>query len=258
MVAQEDSDTSKKHSRTTSEVSSNSLDQAIGNISLNDSPEVDKSPGQNTQDKRKKATASSSDVTNVTTVHFKKQEQLILKQTHALSLLKERIKIAEKDNYDLHKENIRLKKLLVDSLSGDVIHDSTRPNPSTNESVDALSNEIEVWRSKFLSSCVLVEQLTRENGVLNEAVGSATTILKDVKLSSSLPQDVFDSVNAWIRSTRSTCSPPPNQNNNLPETFQDWLLRIFEMILTSERGDIICLHYVIYIGLQMTFLAFSN
>jgi len=150
----------------------------------------------------------------------KQQDQTIEKQKNALTLFKERLKIAEKDNNDLHKENTRLKKLLVDSLSGDIIpgrasdhlNGSTVHPGANNESVDALSNEIEVWRSKFLSSCVLVDQLTRENGSLHDAVGSAANILKEIKLASSLSPEHFEEVNAWLRQNRETS--PPGQPNS--------------------------------------------
>lgn len=162
----------------------------------------------------------SQDLRQPRTVHalkavdaqYMKQEKAAEKQTHALTFLKERLKIAEKDNDYLHRENMKLKKLLVDSLSGDILHGRSDVNSdniggiSVNDSVDNLSSEIEVWRSKFLSSCVLVEQLTRENGALNESVGTAANILKDIKLYSSLSPTHFEKVNIWLKTNRPTYS----------------------------------------------------
>jgi len=207
------------HSRTASETSLSSISFEIdaGNgpttstASINDiqfQPDVLPTPPPKENTHREEDRIGNKGLHEI---RMKKQDQLIQKQTHSLTLLKERLKIAEKDNHELHKENVRLKKLLVDSLSGDLYHHSVNDgdlgSPSTNESVDALSNEIEVWRSKFLSSCVLVEQLTRENGVLNDSIGCAVNIFRDLKLSSSLTQTQYEEINAWLRINRTSSSP---------------------------------------------------
>ncbi|ODN03178.1 hypothetical protein Ocin01_03503 [Orchesella cincta] len=224
----EDESSAKHHSRTASDtsLSSISFEIAAGNEptnSITDIPlPIDVLPSpppplkDNTHIHREEERNGNKGLHEI---RMKKQDQIIQKQTHSLTLLKERLKIAEKDNHDLHKENIRLKKLLVDSLSGDLYHSmtdgdlvSSSNTASTNESVDTLSNEIEVFRSKFLSSCVLVEQLTRENGVLNDAMGCATNIFRDLKLTGSLTSTQYEEINAWLRINRTSSSPPPTKD----------------------------------------------
>lgn len=226
MVAQE---TTKRHSRTPSEASviSTSLEKVIDNLKINDGSLVDAgtllvSPNfnGNTHVKSLEGGQASLEERRDVNAQYCKQEKVIEKQTNALTLLKERLKISEKDNDELHKQNVRLKKLLVDSLAGDILHhgmahkDADGAVMTTSESEDTLSNEIEVWRSKFLSSCVLVEQLTKENGVLNDAIGAAGSILKDIKLSSTLAPAHYERVNTWLRANKIVSSPESHSNNN--------------------------------------------
>ncbi|CAL8118826.1 unnamed protein product [Orchesella dallaii] len=227
----DDGNTTKQHSRTASDTSLSSISFEIAagngpNNGVNDiqfEPDVlppPPPPKNNTHALKEEERIGNRGIHEI---RMKNQDQLIQKQTHSLTLLKERLKIADKDNHELHKENIRLKKLLVDSLSGDLYHSMTDDlgsashAASTNESVDALSNEIEVWRSKFLSSCVLVEQLTRENGVLNEGLGSATNIFRDLKMTGSLTSTQYEEINAWLRVNRTSSTPPPPTKDDEPE-----------------------------------------
>lgn len=116
------------------------------------------------------------------------------------TLLKERLKMAEKDILELQTENIRLKRLFIDSIAGPVNPQQSDPTNSTItvESFDNLADEIEVWRSKFLSSCVLVEQLTKENQDLKGSGTSAIDLFREIKNTASLTPILYEQINSWI------------------------------------------------------------
>ena len=139
-----------------------------------------------------------------------------INQNHSVMLFKERLRIQEKDITELRNENTRLKKMLVDSLAGFgsppssssvVFSPGAHPSfqlgsngNSFSESVDNLTDEIEVWRSKFLSSCVLVEQLTKENQEWKSRSSSAAELFREIKHTSevSLTPLLFNKINSWL------------------------------------------------------------
>lgn len=126
--------------------------------------------------------------------HFKNQ-------THSVTLMKERLKIAEKDISDLQAENARLKKLMVDSMTGTVGSDTsynTSGEPLGTESFDNLNDEIEVWRSKFLSSCVLVDQLSKENRDMKMQISAAANLFREIKNTAGLTPGLYDQINYWL------------------------------------------------------------
>lgn len=138
------------------------------------------------------------------------------------TLMKERLKMAEKEICDLQSENARLKKLFVDSMAGGSAPISTgigaADGNSTSslgqnanivrhgnkECVDNLNDELEVSRSKFLSSCVLVDQLTTTNHHLNGTINEAAEIIRDLKNTASLTQEQYEHINGWLRKTNQT------------------------------------------------------
>lgn len=126
--------------------------------------------------------------------------------------------MAHKEINDLQSENTRLKKLLVDSMSGSSLSpnsmgrvgingpmnqnaQTTNFHHRNNECVDNLNDELEVWRSKFLSSCVLVDQLTKDNHDVKGTVYEAAEIIKDLKNTASLTQGQYENINEWLRKT---------------------------------------------------------
>jgi hypothetical protein len=130
---------------------------------------------------------------------------------HSTVLLKERLKMAEKEVNEMQSENSRLKKLLVDSMTGTI--SSSQPSPlnsnyanrnshRVNEPFDNLNDEIEVWRSKFLSSCVLVEQLSKDNQMLNGSINAASELLKDLKNTLPLTPSQYELINQWLRENK--------------------------------------------------------
>jgi len=132
-------------------------------------------------------------------------------QNHSELLLRERLKIQDKDISELQSENARLKKLLVDSMSGSrqvlQTHEmgldpfSLGPegnSSSISESFDNLSDEIEVWRSKFMSSCILVEQLNSENRALRGNESTASQLFRDIKDNATLTPELFQQINQWL------------------------------------------------------------
>jgi len=126
----------------------------------------------------------------------------------AVTALKERLKVAEKDVIEIRNENIRLKKMLVDTLSGGPpirSEEFLSGNDAhlTSEKADNLADNIEVWRSKFLSSCILVEQLSKENQQHHEHFKTALEIFRAMKHEGSLSSAQFEAVNNWMRKAQS-------------------------------------------------------
>lgn len=134
--------------------------------------------------------------------------------------------MAEKEISDLQTENTRLKKLLVDSIAGSPLGTASNPNShrhTTNahgvtESFDNLNDELEVWRSKFLSSCVLVEQLQTHNHDLYETISEASEIIKTLKSKASLTQQQYEGINEWLRKTKGYPSKAHPDNSYNDET----------------------------------------
>ncbi|CAG7713019.1 unnamed protein product [Allacma fusca] len=199
-------DSTKSHSRKPSLGSSNSS----GSIrsSRAEMSQITKVPNCN-------STSESTTNKCCSPRHFEGESNL--NGGHSEILLKERLKIHEKDINELRTENTRLKKMLVDSLSGfgsppsaDVTQAVQRSiqidanGSSMSESVDNLSDEIEVWRSKFLSSCVLVEQLTKENQDWKRRVNSAADLFRETKQNADvvLTPVLFDKINTWLHQCR--------------------------------------------------------
>jgi len=145
---------------------------------------------------------------------------------NSAALMKERLKMFEKEVNELQTENSRLKRMLVDSLAGTPTQTASIMNKNLangnahriSESFDNLNDEIEVWRSKFLSSCVLVEQLNKDSHTLNQTVQSAAEILTDLKHSLSLTPKQYESVNEWFRQAkpliRTVSLPDSNYNDD--------------------------------------------
>jgi len=116
------------------------------------------------------------------------------------ALLKERLRMSEKDIQDLRIENARLKRLLVDTLSGSPQVQAPQGAGANRmqDSVDSLSNEIQVWRSKFLSSCVLVEYLTKEKEDLLHVTARALELFKEIKATVDLTPELYEGMRTWI------------------------------------------------------------
>jgi hypothetical protein len=115
--------------------------------------------------------------------------------------------MAEKDISELQAENTRLKRLFVDSMSGPAYpQQASAPTNSsiTTESYDNLADEIEVWKSKFLSSCVLVDQLSKENQDLKASSAVAVQLYRDIKDTTNLTPELFEQINSWTHQVQQT------------------------------------------------------
>jgi len=165
--------------------------------------------GTISRDERRDSSASSSiiavsDDLSLPSIQSPKKSQSPRHQPESsnTTLLKERLRISEKDIQELRTENARLKRLLVDTLSGSyevpVADAQSAKANKMQESVESLSNEIQVWRSKFLSSCVLVEQLTKEKEDLVRATGGAAELFKEIKANVDLTPELYNSLREWI------------------------------------------------------------
>lgn len=108
--------------------------------------------------------------------------------------------MAEKEVADLTVENARLKKLLVDSIAGVKESELNANFESESENVGNLNDELGVLRSKFLSSCVLVEQLTKTGEESAELIAQAMELIRELKNGSAgLSQRQYEEINEWLR-----------------------------------------------------------
>jgi len=147
---------------------------------------------------------------------------------HSSVLLRERLKMAEKEILDLQSENAKLKKLLLDSMTVSTnsstnasYADNGNSNHDQKESFDNLTDEIEVWRSKFLSSCVLVEQLTRDNQMLNDSINFACEVLQDLKNTLPLTPLQYEVVSEWLRKNRMMSTSFGSSNRQPFDSFSE-------------------------------------